>query len=232
MKKAASLLFMFAILGGIVSGQEKETRDVKGFTKVSFGVSGNLKIKIGPEFSVVLEGNKSDLNEVITEVSGDKLKIREENNWHFNFNEKVNVYITMPELNGLGVSGSGKAEVLDPIKGTDNLNLSVSGSGKLVTAELEVDNLECGISGSGNINITTAGKADKGSISISGSGNYSGESMEIDHLDVSVSGSGSCACKVGDSLQAHISGSGNVNYYGNPKIDARVSGSGHVRSMK
>jgi hypothetical protein len=231
MKRAASLLFMVAILSGFASGQEKETRNVKGFTKVNFGISGDLKIKIGPEFSVVLEGDKSDLREVITEVSGDKLLIKQEN-WHFNFNEKVNVFITMPELSGLSVSGSGKAEVLDPIKEADDLNLSVSGSGRLVTAGLEADNLDCSISGSGNILIESEGKADRGNISISGSGNYRGESMEIDHLEVHVSGSGNCTCKAGDSLKAGISGSGNVIYYGNPKIDARVSGSGHVRSMK
>jgi hypothetical protein len=231
MKRAASLLFMVAILSGFVSGQEKETRNVKGFTKVNFGISGDLKIKIGPEFSVVLEGDKSDLREIITEVSGDKLLIKQEN-WHFNFNEKVNVYITMPELSGLSVSGSGKAEVLDPIKEADDLYLSVSGSGRLVTAGLEADNLDCSISGSGNISIESEGKADRGNISISGSGNYRGESMEIDHLEVHVSGSGNCTCKAGDSLKAGISGSGNVNYYGDPKIDARVSGSGHVRSMK
>jgi hypothetical protein len=231
MKKAVSLLFLVVILSSFASGQQKETRDVKGFAKVNFGISGDLKIKIGREFSVVLEGNKSDLNEIITEVSGDRLLIKQEN-WHFNFNEKVNVYITMPELRSLSVSGSGKAEVLDPIKGVDNLDLSVSGSGRLMTTELETDNLDCSISGSGNISIGSAGKADRGGISISGSGDYKGESMEIDHLEVHVSGSGNCTCKAGDSLKAGISGSGNIYYYGDPKIDARVSGSGHVRSMK
>lgn len=231
MKKAASLLFMVVILSGFALGQEKETRNVKGFNKVSFGISGDLNIKIGPEFSVILEGDKSDIKEIITDVSGDRLIIKQEN-WHFNFNEKVNIYITMPELKGLGVSGSGKAEVLDPIKGSDNLDLSVSGSGRLLTAGVKTDNLDCSISGSGNIFIGAAGNADRGNISISGSGNYKGESMEIDHLEVHVSGSGNCTCRAGDSLKAGISGSGNVNYYGDPKIDARVSGSGHVRSMK
>jgi hypothetical protein len=233
MKKAVSLLFAVVILTSFASGQQKETRDVKGFKKVNFGISGDLKIKIGPEFSVVLEGDKSDLSEIITEVSGDRLVIKHEN-WHFNFNfnEKVHVFITMPELNGLGVSGSGNAEVLDPIKDADNLDLSVSGSGRLLTSEVKADNLDCSISGSGNISIGSDGKADRGSISISGSGNYMGESMEIDHLEVHVSGSGNCTCKAGDSLKAGISGSGNIYYYGDPKIDARVSGSGHIRSTK
>jgi hypothetical protein len=233
MKK--NLLCLIAILGLAImttaaSGQStlKETRDVKGFTKISYGISGNLQIKIGSEFSVVLEGEKDDLENVITEVSDGKLKIRIEK-WGFNFNEKVNAYVTMPELTGLSVSGSGKAEILDAISEADNLDLSVSGSGKVLTAGLVVDALDCSISGSGDI-VIGAGNADRANISISGSGSYSGENFEIDHLDISVSGSGSCLCKVGDSLTARISGSGNVTYIGNPKIDARVSGSGHVRS--
>jgi len=231
MKKAAALLLISLILCSLASAQVKETRDMKGFNRVAFGISGDLKIKIGQEFSVVLEGEKSDLEEVSTEVSGDKLIIKSEG-WHFSFHNKVNVYITMPEIKGLGVSGSGRAEITDPVKNSDNLSLSVSGSGKLVANAIETDNLDCAISGSGNINIGSAGSADKGSISISGSGNYQGPDMTIDHLRVSVSGSGNCTCKAGDSIDAGISGSGNVYYYGSPKIDARVSGSGHVRSAK
>jgi hypothetical protein len=231
MKKLASFLFVASFVIAMASGQSanKETRDVKGFTKISFGIAGDMQIKIGPEFSVVLEGDKDDLKEIVTELSGDKLIIKHEN-WKFNFDNKVNVYITLPNLNGLGVSGSGKAEIIDAVKNADNLSLSVSGSGKLMTTGLEVDNLNCGISGSGDIIIGSEGTADRADISISGSGSYTGESFEIDHLDISVSGSGSCLCKVGDSLNARISGSGNVTYIGNPKIDAKVSGSGHVRS--
>ena len=193
--------------------------------------SGNLNIKIGPEFSVVLEGEKDDLREVITDVSDGRLRIRVEN-WRFNFKEKINAYVTLPALTGLSVSGSGRAEILDPIKDADGLSLNVSGSGKLITKELTVDALDCGISGSGDIYIGGTGSADRGDISISGSGSYNGPDFEIDHLEVSVSGSGSCLCKAGDSLTARISGSGNVTYNGDPKIDARVSGSGHVRSAK
>ena len=233
MKKYAALFILAILVTSVIYGQStvKETRDVKGFTKISYGISGNLNIKIGPQFSVVLEGDKGDLREVITDVSDGRLRIRMEN-WRFNFNEKVNAYVTLPELTGLSVSGSGRAEILDPIKNADDLDLSVSGSGKLYTKELEVDKFDCSISGSGDIIIDGTGSADSGEISISGSGGYNAPDFEIDHLNVSVSGSGSCLCKAGDSLTARISGSGNVSYKGDPKIDARVSGSGHVRSAR
>jgi hypothetical protein len=208
---------------------EKETRNVSGFSKVSFGVSGNLYINIGPDFKVVLEGDKDILRDILTEVSNGKLVIKKDN-WRFNMNEKVTVYVTMPELKGLGVSGSGKAEIKDVIK-TSDMNLSVSGSGKLYTSDLILSNLDCSISGSGDIIIGGNGSTSKADISISGSGNYSGEQLKIGLADISVSGSGNCTCNVTESLKASISGSGNVNYFGNSaKVDARVSGSGHVRS--
>jgi len=219
------------VFAGFSSGQSvvTETRDEKGFTKVSFGVSGNLYINLGPEFKVVIEGDKSILDDILTEVSGGRLVIKKEN-WRMNFNEKVTVTITMPELIGLGVSGSGKAEIRDAVK-TSDLSLSVSGSGKLYTTDLTLSNLNCGISGSGDIVIGGNGKAGTADISISGSGNYTGEQLKIGSAQVSISGSGNCNCNVTESLKGSISGSGNLTYLGNaPKVDTRVSGSGHVRS--
>jgi len=215
---------------GNVSGQSKETRNVRNFTKVSFGVAGDLFIKIGPEYHLVIEGDKRILDEIETVVSGDRLTIKKDN-WRFFFNndERVTINLTMPEIEGLGVSGSGKAQIMETVE-ADNLSLNVSGSGKLLTAGLNVDDLNCGISGSGDIILGSGGSIDNGQISISGSGGFSGEEIEIDHLEVHISGSGNCRCRAGDSLEAHVSGSGNVSYIGNPKVDARVSGSGHVRS--
>ncbi len=227
-----SAVFLMALVCATApaQAQSKETRNVKGFTKVSFGVSGDLFIKIGPEFRLTIEGDKSDLNAIETVVSGGRLVIKREN-WRFSLrnNERVIINITMPELEGVGVSGSGKAEIMDPVE-ADRLSLNVSGSGKLITDDLNVDKLDCGISGSGDIILGSGGSVDNGEISISGSGGFSGEGVEIDHLEVSISGSGNCRCKAGDSLDAHVSGSGNVTYIGNPKVNARVSGSGHVRS--
>jgi hypothetical protein len=226
-------ILILAFASAVASGQsgQQETRNLKGFSEVSFGVPGNLEIKFGPEFSVVLEGQRSDINEVETEINGDKLIIRQER-WGFDFGENVDVYITMPELTALGVSGSGKARISDNIKEADNLTLSVSGSGRLIASGIIADNMHCSISGSGNIVIESSGSADKGLISISGSGSYSGEGFEVDNLQVNVSGSGNCLCKAGDSLKATVSGSGNITYVGDPKIDARISGSGHVRAVK
>lgn len=226
MLTAIIALIMSAAFGGNQS-TEKETRNLKDFTKVSFGVSGNLYVNIGSQFSVILEGDKDLLEDIITEVSNGRLVIKKEN-WHMNLNKKVDVYVTMPELTALGVSGSGRADVKDNVK-TSDLNLSVSGSGKLYTSGIDVSKLDCSISGSGDI-ILGSGEAENGEFSISGSGNFTGENTKIGKADVSISGSGSCICNVTENLKGSISGSGNVSYLGDPRLDVRVSGSGKVRS--
>ena len=227
----SAFILTVSVLSGFAIGQSmaKETRDVKDFTKVSFGIAGNLYINIGPEFKVVLEGDKKDLEEIITDVSGGRLVIKKDNNWRFNFNDKVTIYITMPEFKGLGVSGSGKADIKDAVK-VEDLDLSVSGSGKIFTTDLMVSKLGCSISGSGDIVPGGNGTASKADISISGSGNYEGGALKIESAEIHISGSVNCSCNVTGSLRASVSGSGNVTYEGNPKVDAHVSGSGKVRS--
>ncbi|HPT20455.1 MAG TPA: head GIN domain-containing protein [Bacteroidales bacterium] len=206
----------------------KETRNVKDFTRVAFGIPGDLYVNFGSDYKVILEGDKDILDNIITQVSGGKLVIKEDN-WHIRMDKKVTIYITMPALEGLSVSGSGKAVIKDAVKAKE-LDFSVSGSGKIYTADVTADALDCSISGSGDIILQGSGAISDAEIGISGSGNYTGESLKIGTADISISGSGSCLCNVTGSLKAGVSGSGNVTYIGNPKVDARVSGSGKVRS--
>ena len=229
-------LLMFLVSGSFLlialsaTGQSKETRDVRNFTKVSYGISGELILRIGPEYSLTIEGDRDDIEEIITNVSGDRLTIRRDN-WRMSFRDqdsRATIYLTMPEVEAVGVSGSGKLSIADPVE-ADDLDLSVSGSGRLNTSEISADDLRCGISGSGGI-ILGKGSIDEAKISISGSGSFSGEEADIDRLEVSISGSGNAHCGEVDELSASVSGSGNVTYAGSPRVNARVSGSGKVRS--
>jgi hypothetical protein len=229
-----SSLFVLAVMlmtTGYAKGQSgKETRNVSDFKEISFGIAGNLYIKFGTNFSVVLEGDKDYLEIIETVVRNGRLSIRTEDHNFFGFsNHHADVYITMPSLTALGVSGSGKATVEDALK-ADVLHLDVSGSGKIVVNDLKASEVNGGISGSGDIILNGSGEVRKGDFSISGSGSFKGDNVKVADLEVRISGSGSCSCNVTDNLKASVSGSGNVWYSGSPRLDVRSSGSGHVRS--
>jgi hypothetical protein len=229
MKNLLSLAAVLLLLTSAVTAQESysETRNVTGFNEVSFAVAGEVFISFGPDYKVVLEGDRDYVKEIETRVSGGELQIRNEK-WFNVTNHKLTVHITMPSLQGIAVSGSGKVKVEDPLKG-DALEIDISGSGRVYLGTVTLNNVECDISGSGSFVAEGSGTIGKLEVDISGSGSFKGETVQIGTLDTSISGSGSCDCHVTEMLRASISGSGSVYYSGNPKIDASISGSGKVR---
>ena len=230
MKTLLSSAFALLLLVSTATAQDsyKETRNVSDFDEVSFCLAGEVYISIGQGFNVVLEGDKEYLDEVETKVSGGELVIKRDSWVNFN-NQKVIVRITMPALNGIDVSGSGKVTVTDPLK-SDDFEADISGSGKIYLKEVTMGDVECDISGSGSFVAEGTGSMRSLEVDISGSGSYKGESTKIGSFEASISGSGSCDCYVTDMLRASISGSGSIWYSGNPKIDASISGSGKVRT--
>ena len=230
MKKTLSTAFALLLLASAATAQDtyKETRNVTGFDEVSFCLAGEVYISLGQGFKVVLEGDKDYLDEVETKVSGDELVIKRDRWVNFD-NHKVIVRITMPALNGIDVSGSGKVIVNDPLK-SEKFETDISGSGKIYLKDVTMGDVECSISGSGSFVAEGSGTINSFEIGISGSGSYKGESTKVGTFEAHISGSGSCDCYVTDMLRASISGSGSVWYSGNPKIDASISGSGKVRT--
>ena len=229
-----------------VAAQSTENRNLSGFTKVSFGVSGNLNIRIGNEFKVVLEGDKDLLAAIETNVSNDRLTIRikeRENrrrgrrdwNWYqssesYRFrNEKVTINITMPAISELSVSGSGTAEVFDSFK-TGSLSLSVSGSGKLILNDVLSEDLSCSVSGSGGIIINSvSGKELDCRISGSGSIRIRGNGF-FNNADIGITGSGDYFgefLKL-DTAVIAVTGSGDCICNVVNSLEARVTGSGDI----
>lgn len=219
----ATLLFV-----NLGFAQVKEKRNTDDFSVVSFGVAGKLYVEQGDKFGVILEGDQELLDEITTKVTGGKLIIRKPN-WRKARNMKLTAYITMPEVEGFGVSGSGQLIAEGALK-CDVIKIGVSGSGSVNLDNLTANKVNIGISGSGGVNLDGQG-ADIADISISGSGGVTAEDFKTGTLKASISGSGRCKVWVEDSLTANISGSGNLYYKGDPNVNARSSGSGKVKSF-
>ena len=216
-----SIILVSATL--IAFGQDKEARDVSTFTGVSLGISGDLYLTQGSPQKVVIQA-ENNLDEIETEVRNGVLRIKTDN-WNSRI-KGVKIWITMPEVEALNVSGSGDIIAETPII-ADEIELKISGSGSINIPELKGDEIGAAISGSGDLKL--AGTADEMELRISGSGSVFAEGLKVNECGIKISGSGSCKINVTGELDASISGSGRVTYYGNPQIDARISGSGKVR---
>lgn len=232
MKHKLSLcLLAFVLFSSTVFAQTKETRTVDTFSKIAFRVAGKLYLKQGSPQKVELEGKKDVLDKIETEVSNGKLTIGTENkwnNWHWRNDDDIIVYITVKDIEGLTVSGSGDLIAQTLLTG-NNFDLAVSGSGSL-QAEIEATgDLGADVSGSGNIDLK--GKFKNFESHISGSGDVLLSAVIAERADFGLSGSGKIrASGTAQSVKATISGSGKVlaaNLEAD-KCNVRISGSGDV----
>lgn len=229
MKNSTKVLFVMVIALFVMTNMaysQKETRNVSEFTKISFSVSGRLYLRQGNTQSLVLEGD--DLDEISTEVSGGKLRIKKKNStWNWG-RSKIDVYITVKNLEEINLSGSGK--IIGETKfEVEDLELSISGSGDM-KMDVYANRIETGISGSGSVELK--GVSGQNRLSISGSGKFDAEDMEAESYKISISGSGSCRINVSKEIDARVSGSGSIYYRGNPdKVYNQSSGSGKIRKI-
>lgn len=208
---------------------KEEIRDLPPFTKVALKISGKVYLEQGDTQSVKIVANDETLEEIITEVKDRTLNIRFPNTNIFKkWNPgKIEIYITIPGIDALNVSGSG--DIISEEISSRILDLVVSGSGNIKINDLTSEQVSASVSGSGNIEIKGSKVAEELTSRISGSGNVDASEFEAKNVDVQTSGSGSCSVISNGSIKARISGSGNVYYSGNPAIDSSVAGSGKVR---
>lgn len=215
-----------------VFAQTRETRNVGTFTKLSFRVPGKLFLRQGSPQKVEIEGSKDVLAEVDTELSGDKLTIGHDGgrwmDWHWGNDDKVNVYITVKDLNSIAVAGSGDLIAETKFTAAD-LELNVSGSGSL---KIEADAsglMSVSVSGSGDIDLT--GKSPDYASNVSGSGKIVSALTIGNRAEFTVSGSGKIiASGSAKRVRTSVSGSGRVQAADlvTNTCDVRISGSGDV----
>lgn len=228
---AVIFLFAFCLLAVTVTAEE-QTRNVGSFSEISLRVAAELHLKQSDKQSLEIVAKSSTLEELITEVKGEKLIIRfpNENLFWKNFQPgEITIYVSCPDIKGLGISGSGDI-IADGQITTRSLDLGVSGSGNIRLSNLQTEKVIGTISGSGDIVLSGAIAAQDLSVTISGSGNLKALNYAADDVSVRIAGSGNVGIEARKNLYVRLAGSGNVTYKGHPLIDQSIAGSGKVKS--
>lgn len=230
--KLIAVITIMVFVMSMTAKADNQSRKVESFSEISLRVPAHLHLKQGNEQSIKIDAKSSTLDELITEVKGRELIIRftTKNYIWKNFNPgKIDIYITVPEVDKLGLSGSGDIVSDGPIK-SRILDLAVSGSGDITLDDLTSDRVKANISGSGDISVSGNDHAEDLSVNISGSGDFKGINFKVDDVNVRIAGSGDVGVYAEKHLTARIAGSGDVTYKGNPMIDSSTAGSGKVKA--
>lgn len=229
-------IILTVVSSGCVSGKgisgsgvmKTESREISGIKRVSIMGSGQLLITQGDRESLRVEAEDNLLTFLHTAMDGNTLVLEVQPGVVFLPTQPIVYRLTVKELEGLTLAGSGKIEVEKLVVG--RLSIVLDGSGEIHLGDLYSSQLLVTIGGSGKCGIDqgiTAG----GSIEITGSGDLQAGNLAITSARIVISGSGSATVWVKYTLNVQISGSGSVGYYGSPQLTWTLPRSGQVTKL-
>ena len=187
--------------GNVVS----ESRTVSGFTKIDLSGAGDVIIEQNGTEALTIEAEDNLIPKLTSEVVNGTLRLGEKSNLTIHLIKPVTYRVSMKDVSGL----------------------MISGSGTVTASTITAPSLAVDLSGSGKI--TVGGTVEQQDLKISGSGEYLAKDLQTKVASAEISGSGNATVTVSDKLDAQLSGSGQLTYYGNPpQVTREVSGSGRV----
>ncbi|MEK8053502.1 head GIN domain-containing protein [Ideonella sp. DXS22W] len=186
----------------------------------------NVTVRQGatPSVSVQADRNLLPLLETVVD-SGGTLQLRWKRGTSLKTVVRPLVQVTVTELRGLQVQGSG--DVLAEGLKQPRLRTQISGSGKVQLNDAAIDELALEVSGSGDV--IASGQATQLTVKIAGSGDVKAPQLRADDVRVSIAGSGSADVQAQRKLDIAIAGSGDVRHTGSATVQTKVAGSGSVK---
>lgn len=204
-----------------------EIRNTNDYDQISCSGSFDYILVKGKEGKIKIEGEENLLPYIITQVKGNSLVVKVEDNISLSTSGSKTIKITIPfeSISSVALAGSGDLWTEDNIN-SDKLQVSLAGSGD-VTIKTKSNAVQASLAGSGDLSLK--GSTNKLKASIAGSGDIHAFELTSEYTDVAISGSGDAKVVSNKELKARIAGSGDIKYKGNPlKEDTKVSGSGSI----
>jgi len=204
---------------------------VGNFQEIEVAGPYDVDVRTGANPGASATGSQNLLDKTVVEVRGDKLVIRPQENkgwFHFGWSShgKAKFSVTVPELKGATIAGSGDIRV-DKVHG-DRFEGNVAGSGGLGVGAMDVQTLKIAIAGSGDAK-AGQGRAQNVDYDIAGSGGIDASGVAAQDAKVSIAGSGSIKAHASGTASVSIMGSGDVDVTGGAKCSVSKAGSGDVR---
>lgn len=227
MKRLTIYLFASILFGSFSFAQQKETRSLASFSEISVSEAIEVELIRGNKEEAVVEVDGTDLEDIVTEVRGDRLEIEMRDRERYTYrNVDVKVYLTYREIEEIDVSSAADVYSKD-ILSTDELDIEVSSAGD-VDLEIDVEVLDVKVSSAGDVELS--GKAKRQFVKVSSSGDYDAYDLVSEDADVDASSSGDAMIYVSGTLEADASSAGKVYYKGDPeRVYADSSSGGKVR---
>jgi hypothetical protein len=184
----------------------KEKREVASFTSIATEGAFDIEVVCQKPQSVEVEADDNLLPLITTEVSNNVLHIR--SNRSYSVNDPIKVAISLPNLEGVSVSGAGKLDV----------------------AGIKNDKFE--IDANGATTIRVAGETKLIDIDTNGAGKIDAHKLRSARGVVEAKGVARVDVNVTEQLEVTVSGPSHVTYEGDPVLNKTVNGPGTVEKKE
>ncbi|MFW6370371.1 MAG: head GIN domain-containing protein [Bacteroidota bacterium] len=226
----SGIFLVFFIAGPTLkaTAQEREERQSRGaFNEISVSSGIDLFLKQGEEYEIIVEADKGDIAEVITEFKGNRLDVYMDGgvfNWFRNTQAKV--YVTVPEVSRLSSSGGSDLKSMGEINGK-HIEINCSGGADV---EISVSSNTVLLHCSGGADIKIDGKTDVLKAESSGGADIFAKGLHANRVVASSSGGADIEVYAIEEIEASASGGADVAHYGPAKATKiSESGGGDVR---
>jgi hypothetical protein len=229
MKLSISLLFLCIFTFTITAtAQQREKRNLQGFTAIQAGSNLKVYIKQGDVESVEVESH-GNLEEVLTEVtSKGTLTLNTEKKWNWWFSNdarRATIYVTYKALNSISSSGGSDIIGQGPVLGS-HLKISSSG-GSDINLTVKAKDLE--VHASGGATVVLEGFTKYLNAHASGGSDIKASKLEAEIVKANSSGGADIYVYAMGELTAAASGGSDIYYYGNPtKVNKSTSGGADI----
>jgi len=226
----------------------EEVRNLSGFQQVHAARSLQVEITQKEAYEVRIEADENLLPYIVTEVSGDQLKITVMDNYQFyNYNKAV-VYVSAPRFTRLGVTTSANMHLRGPLN-AGSLQLKAGTSSRLLSdAEIRAEEVQIDISTSAraellvvspSVSIQTStssrlalkGRTDRMNLRMNTSSRVDAENFPAREAEVSGNTSSRAVLQVSDLIKGSLNTSSRIDYRGNPVLDVRCNTSGRIAPL-
>lgn len=207
---------------------ESMSYQFEDFDEVEMRALFDFEIQKGSSYSVELEGNERDLRKVSIEQQGDELMITYGKNWKWwkdrGRDERIKVFIRMPELDHLTITGACKGDVT----GFDNdeISMRITGASDVFT-DVETEYMYVDLAGASELKLI--GSSKNLEADVIGASELHSYDFDAEDVDVRVIGASTAKVFATNELEIEARGASTVRYRGSAVVSSDSKGLSTVK---
>lgn len=198
----------------VYAQSNSEDRPVAAFSKLMVHDGIDVYLTQSEKQSLRVEVEDVDLEDVVTEVVGEELRLSRKRSSGFPFfgSGEVRVYLDFVQLSAIEASGGCDIASRNDLR-LEQLEVQASG-GSDVDLAIEAQSLELTLSGGSDLRLT--GKTQSLAIRASGGSDVLARSLEAEQASVTVSGGSDASVRASATIAVDARGGSDVEIYGDP----------------